>query len=296
MDHAPERPGFTQCPGCYTLFRVDRRQVTAAAGQVRCGLCGESFDAEARFIAELPADMPRGAALIAAIEPRGREPERPREQSPARAEIVPAQRRQRPAPDESLRAEPRPPTRSPHGPSLRDDWRRATALEVEQAAETSPQGRRHQWPWVLLALLLTLALGAQLLWLQRDALARDPMWRPWLTQACAALGCELPAPSRPEAVEITARTLRAHPGVPDALLLTATVVNRADEPQPWPQLGLVLTALNGQTVARHWFDAGSYLADSPPAGELMPVETPVAIRIGFREPEPAARSFEIRFR
>lgn len=292
MDQAPKRQGFTQCPGCYTLFRVDRRHVMAAAGQVRCGLCGESFDAEARLTSELPPDMPRGAVLIAAMEPRGNEP-RPPHTAASQAKSVPAPEPLQP--EQPLRAERRP-AQPPRGPGLGDDWRQTTALEVEQAAATAAPARRRRWPWLLLALLLTLTLAAQLLWLQWDALARQPAWRPWLAQACQVLGCELPALRRPEAVEITARVLREHPDIPDALLFTATLVNRAGEPQPWPQLGLVLTALNGQTVARHWFDAGSYLADPAEAAGLMPANAPVAVRIGFREPEPAARSFEIRFR
>jgi predicted Zn finger-like uncharacterized protein len=272
--------GFTQCPGCYTLFRVDRRQLAAADGQVRCGLCGESFDAEARLADALPADLPRQAALIAAAEPRGRRPETdtgPPSPSQPGSALRPA-----------AGSDPAPVRPDPYA-----EWRRTTALDVEQGTPPeSPAGRR--WPWLALCLLLAAALAAQLVALRWDALARDPDWRSWLSPACEQLGCELPPMRQPDAVEVVSRLLREHPAIPGALLLTATLVNRADEPQPWPQLGLVLSGLNGATVARHWFDADSYLRQPPE--ELMPTDTPVAIRVMFRETRPAARSFEIRFR
>ena len=36
---------ITQCPGCYTRFRVTTEQLTAHNGIVRCGLCSAIFNA-----------------------------------------------------------------------------------------------------------------------------------------------------------------------------------------------------------------------------------------------------------
>lgn len=44
---------YTQCPHCETIFRLSAEALRAASGQVRCGRCGEAFNALAR-LAERP--------------------------------------------------------------------------------------------------------------------------------------------------------------------------------------------------------------------------------------------------
>ena len=48
----------TRCPACSTLFKVVPDQIRIAAGWVRCGQCGEVFDASAQL-------LPRGTAASA---------------------------------------------------------------------------------------------------------------------------------------------------------------------------------------------------------------------------------------
>src|ERR1700722_4335000 len=40
---------FTQCSKCETVFRLSAEVLRAAGGQVRCGRCGELFNALARL-------------------------------------------------------------------------------------------------------------------------------------------------------------------------------------------------------------------------------------------------------
>lgn len=42
----------TRCPNCGTAFRVQRDQLSARAGTVRCGKCGEMFDGVAALVEE----------------------------------------------------------------------------------------------------------------------------------------------------------------------------------------------------------------------------------------------------
>lgn len=43
---------ITRCPGCGTAFRVQRDQLSARAGAVRCGKCGTVFDGVAALVDE----------------------------------------------------------------------------------------------------------------------------------------------------------------------------------------------------------------------------------------------------
>jgi predicted Zn finger-like uncharacterized protein len=89
----------TRCPECATAFRVTDEQLQARAGQVRCGHCGEVFDA------------------IAALEPNYEPPPAARAPEPAR--VTPPARAadmtlSRPAPLEEdwVPIEPEPPGRA----------------------------------------------------------------------------------------------------------------------------------------------------------------------------------------
>jgi predicted Zn finger-like uncharacterized protein len=55
---------FTQCSKCETVFRVSASALRAAGGQVRCGHCGEVFNALAR-LAEDATQYPRGDSSLA---------------------------------------------------------------------------------------------------------------------------------------------------------------------------------------------------------------------------------------
>ncbi|HEY3852461.1 MAG TPA: MJ0042-type zinc finger domain-containing protein, partial [Steroidobacteraceae bacterium] len=54
---------YTQCMKCETVFRLSAEVLRAAGGQVRCGRCGEVFNALAR-LAEDPSAFPAGESSL----------------------------------------------------------------------------------------------------------------------------------------------------------------------------------------------------------------------------------------
>jgi predicted Zn finger-like uncharacterized protein len=54
---------FTQCSKCETVFRLSAEVLRAAGGQVRCGRCGEVFNALAR-LAEDATTFPKGESPL----------------------------------------------------------------------------------------------------------------------------------------------------------------------------------------------------------------------------------------
>jgi predicted Zn finger-like uncharacterized protein len=54
---------YTQCPKCETVFRLSAEVLRAAGGQVRCGRCGEVFNALAR-LAEDASTFPAGESAL----------------------------------------------------------------------------------------------------------------------------------------------------------------------------------------------------------------------------------------
>ncbi len=54
---------FTQCSKCETVFKLSAEVLRAAGGQVRCGRCGEVFNALAR-LAEDASAFPAGESPL----------------------------------------------------------------------------------------------------------------------------------------------------------------------------------------------------------------------------------------
>src|SRR5712672_3680247 len=57
------RSVYTQCSKCETVFRLSAEALRAAGGQVRCGRCGEVFNALARLAEEATA-FPTGESSL----------------------------------------------------------------------------------------------------------------------------------------------------------------------------------------------------------------------------------------
>ena len=135
----------TRCTACATAFRVVQDQLKVSEGWVRCGRCGEVFNAlEGLFDLEreVPADWEPTAvldnpALMAAashdasmtVEAAAGPPPAPPDAAPEPAEEAPLESHEAPVPDDELRARP-----SAHDSAdAVDDWdvepeRRKTSL------------------------------------------------------------------------------------------------------------------------------------------------------------------------
>src|SRR4029077_10720535 len=75
---AEQRSVYTQCSKCETVFRLSAEALRAAGGQVRCGRCGEVFNALARLAEEATAfpagessleSETRADAILQSVEP-----------------------------------------------------------------------------------------------------------------------------------------------------------------------------------------------------------------------------------
>ncbi|MBB5015449.1 DUF3426 domain-containing protein [Rehaibacterium terrae] len=153
---------------------------------------------------------------------------------------------------------------------------------------------RQRWLWLLVVLLAALLL-AQSLYAERDRLAADARWRPWLLEACELLGCTLPPWRELSALRITAREVRPHPSVPGALLITATFRNDALYAQPWPWLELRLQDLDGRDVAMRRFAPAEYLGAAPASPLIAPGQS-ANVTLEVLDPDRAAIAFAFDFR
>jgi hypothetical protein len=147
--------------------------------------------------------------------------------------------------------------------------------------------------WALVAGLALLA-AVQIVLADRARLAADARWRPLLVSLCAVVHCTLPPWREPTAFIMLGRNVRQHPYMPGALRVDATFRNNARWPQPWPELVLTLSDVDGRALGMRTFSPQEYLGKVTQK-EIASGQS-AAIRMEVMEPAPGVVSFSFDFR
>jgi Protein of unknown function (DUF3426) len=142
--------------------------------------------------------------------------------------------------------------------------------------------------------ILTLLLGLQVVLANRDALAENPTWRPWISRLCLLASCQLEAWRQPEAFVPVHQAVAADPDQADVLVVQLGFRNDAQWPQPWPQIEIRLTDVAGQAIAMRRFRPREYL-NADQDGDIKPGQT-VSVEIALQETSGKAAGFAFDFR
>ncbi|HUX23670.1 MAG TPA: DUF3426 domain-containing protein [Burkholderiales bacterium] len=273
---------ITRCPFCQTHFRVHAEQLSARAGQVRCGKCNRVFDALEHLV-EGVAPVHEHAAVHTDTGAAERVPEEaenviPEVQEPAN-EASPVQE------VETILGgagafEATTPTLEPAQPASIEPWAApgADAFDFGPAVDTAERARR--WPWLLGALLLLLLLLAQAAYYYRSAIiVLVPRAKPYAVALCATLHCDLPLPRRIDLMSIEASDLQADTTNPNIMVLSATLKNRAIFDQQYPMLELTLTDPQDQPVVRRVLAPRDYLGKDANVRAGFPANSETAIKV-----------------
>jgi predicted Zn finger-like uncharacterized protein len=214
----------TRCKACATAFRVQRAQLSARGGKVRCGKCGTVFDGVAGLVEE-GGELPR-------MEP-----------SPQLGLFDPARR---------VAYAGAAPGRSA---GALDDEAPLPPFLLEPEASS-----RSTFLWAVLALIAVAALFAQATYRYRtEAAVLLPEGRPGLAWACRFLKCDIPLPRHPEQMSIDSSDLQTDTRSENVIVLNAVLHNRAAFPQAYPSLELTLTDETDQPVLRRVLSPADYL-------------------------------------
>lgn len=162
----------------------------------------------------------------------------------------------------------------------------------------TPFRQQHDWTgmlkWGGLSALALVVLVAQYAYFNFDDLARSPQWRPLYQQACGVLGCRLPNRTDISKLRGANLVVRSHPDYTNALIVDAILFNEARYPQPFPELELSFSALNGNPVASRRFSPAEYLRGDLTNMEAMPVNTPLHISLEIVDPGEQAVNYNLR--
>lgn len=198
-----------------------------------------------------------------------------------------------PAPEEE--AEPPASAAFSAGERIGDDGIPAPLRGLRPTPSIRPHQfvRERRWPavlWGLGLIIVVAALPAQYLYFNFNTLARGEL-RPWLAQACGLIGCQLPPQSDSARIRTGSLIVRSHPSVSGALAVDAIITNLAPFAQPYPELVLQFTDIEGKPVAGRRFQPADYLGGELTGSHLMPVGQPVHIGLEVRDPGPRAVNY-----
>lgn len=171
---------------------------------------------------------------------------------------------------------------------------RALPSFVRPPPKIAPLTRAGRWRLGAALVLAGVLLVAQVVLADWDRFAAKPGWRPWMEQACATLGCTLPAWHEPTAFVVLSREIQPHPANPQALLVTASFRNDAAWTQAWPLLELALTDLDGQRIGLRRFQPREYLGGDPSREGLAPGQS-ATVALEILDPGNRAVAFEFDF-
>ena len=272
----------TQCPACSTHFRVVVDQLKISDGWVRCGQCGEVFDARVSMqpwpvqpSPVPPAQAVPDAAFDAVPDPEALPvpqtetaapqplPDLDVDAAPTRSEAVPevdAEPEREPlSPASGLAEQAEPTEQTWTGDSVRPDAEPAPLAPEDIAPSVGfvrQAQRRAAWrrPWVralgaLSGLVLAAVLVGQVLVHERHYLAAaHPDWLPVLQQVCEPLACTIEPYRRIESVLIDSSALVRERE--DLYRLEVGLKNTSDMALAVPALELSLTDSADEVVLR----------------------------------------------
>jgi len=253
---------YTRCPGCHTVHPVNAAVLAGGAGRYRCGKCNKVSNA----LESLFDEWPRAG------------------DAPAKAGEVP------------VLATSIDMARAARSRAIPDD---APFIPDADADATSTEDRPRlllRLAWITGAILIIAVAAFQ--WAEFRG---EPLFEHARIQsAMIRLGLAEAPPEQPfrdlERIHLVNRELRSHPTLPGRLRLGATIVNRAPQAQPYPDIEVSLLDASGQVLSRQHFSAAEYLSSGSAADARMQPQAYLPLVLDLDDPGTRAVGFELQFR
>ncbi|NEZ04854.1 DUF3426 domain-containing protein [Wenzhouxiangella sp. XN201] len=246
---------FTRCPGCQAVYELRARLLAEAAGVVRCGSCGKTFNSLSELFEHRP-DQSDEALRGEGMPPLLEHVELRQAELPVAFEPVPDE-----IETDDLFTEPTP----PGGDSI---------------------VRRHFWPALSAVLLVLLLIQLWALWQTPGSpIAR---WLGSSVQPDAALDPN-------QTVQIVSRDMHPHPSLDDAVIVSTSLRNQAETAIPFPVIEFRFYDASQQVLGVRRVTPEEYIQDREAlerglaAGRIMPLV--LEFVIGTSDPA----GFQMRF-
>jgi hypothetical protein len=149
--------------------------------------------------------------------------------------------------------------------------------------------------WVTMALLIAVIVAIKLAEFYGSPLLEQPV----VQSVKSRLGLQVPAARLPfrdlQQIHLVSRELISHPFQADMLRLSATIVNRAPQTQPYPDLEVVLLDVSGEPLSKLRFSPPDYLAEGASRDSGMTPQAYLPLVLDLPDPGREAVGFELNF-
>ena len=252
---------FTRCTACHTVHPVNASLLARGGGKYRCGKCKKLCNALDALFDEWPAagDRPPASGELPVLG-------MPIDLDEAR--------KTRLTPDEAAL----------HGDADADS---------EVPARSGKKLLR--LTWVTMALLIAMIVTFKLAEFYETPLLELPA----VKSLKSRLGMPDPAAGQPfrdlQQIHLVSRELISHPYQADMLRLSATIVNRAPQSQPYPNLEVILLDARGEAMSKILFSPPDYLAEGASKDSGMTPQAYLPLVLDLPDPGREAVGFELNF-
>jgi len=183
-------------------------------------------------------------------------------------------------------------------PPTTDDNKKADYANFNFYHQQDTTTGRHWLISILLSLsiiILTITLLAQASWLHYEKLSQYPQAAALYKKACILLQCQLPSLSDIKKIRSYNLIVRSHPTTPRALIIDATIVNKAIFDQDFPNIALYFSDINNHTIAQRLISPKEYLSNEILNWNNMPPEQPIHISLEIIDPGKEAVNYTLKF-
>lgn len=249
---------FTRCPACHTVHPLNAALLAQGGGQYRCGKCNKISNALESLFDEWP-DAGASAATKGNIPELGISID--------------------------LKAS---------GDADFSDGEQEEGEKSDGNGEVKVKGKWVRFAWVSAALALLVVTAVNLANLFREPLQEHA----GIQKSLVKMGIRESVPEPPfrdlGQIHLVTSEMRNHPARKDALRLSATLVNRAGRPQPYPGLEVILLDLDGQALASRQFEPSEYLAEGANIEDGMTPDAYLSVVLDLADPGNQAVGFEFK--
>ena len=173
-----------------------------------------------------------------------------------------------------------------------DDW---YELGSQNDAEVNSRSKHLYQLWYAVLALLVIITLTNLSWTYREALLENPKIRSLAKKSGLVPALQDNIIKDSSRIFLVSRDLHPHPTAPEALILSATLINRAEFRQPYPVLQITLYDLQQHALAQRYFEPAEYLSTEANFDNGLSPNILLPIVLEMEDPGPQAVGFEIQF-